>query len=103
MHVKKGDTVVVISGKDKGKRGKVLAVDRKQNRVTVEGVNIVKRHQRPNPKVGQGGIMEKEAPIHSAKVLPLCSRCHAPTRVGHALLENGRKVRICKRCGEHLD
>lgn len=103
MHVKKGDTVVVIAGKEKGKRGKVLAVDRERSRVTVEGVNVVKRHMRPNPKLPQGGIVEKEAPIHSSNVLPLCARCNAPTRVGRTFLESGRKVRVCKRCGEHLD
>jgi large subunit ribosomal protein L24 len=103
MHVKKGDMVVVISGKEKGKRGKVLAIDRERSRVTVEGVNVVKRHMRPNPKMLQGGIIEMEAPIHSSNVLPLCSRCNAPTRVGRTFLESGKKVRVCKRCGEHLD
>ncbi|MGB9886559.1 MAG: 50S ribosomal protein L24 [Moorellales bacterium] len=103
MHVKKGDTVVVISGKEKGKRGKVLAVDRRRNRVLVEGVNLVKRHLRPTRELPQGGIVEKEASIHLSNVLPLCSKCDAPSRVGRAFLEGGRKVRVCKRCGEHLD
>lgn len=103
MHVKKGDTVVVISGKEKGKKGKILAVNLKKSRVTVEGVSMIKRHTRPNRSLPQGGIIEKEASIHSSNVLPLCSRCNEPTRVGHALLGDGRKVRTCKRCGEHLD
>lgn len=103
MHVKKGDTVVVISGKEKGKKGKILAVNLKKSRVTVEGVSMIKRHTRPNRSLPQGGIIEKEASIHSSNVLPLCSRCNKPTRVGHALLGDGRKVRTCKRCGEHLD
>ncbi|MCR4419471.1 MAG: 50S ribosomal protein L24 [Clostridia bacterium] len=103
MHVKKGDTVVVITGKEKGKRGKVLAVDRRRNRVTVEGVNLVKRHLRPTRQLPQGGIVEKEASVHASNVLLWCARCEAPSRVGRSLLEDGKKVRVCRRCGEHLD
>ncbi|GAW90899.1 50S ribosomal protein L24 [Calderihabitans maritimus] len=103
VHVRKGDTVVVISGNDAGKRGKVLEVIPKKSRVIVEGVNIVKRHTRPTPQLPQGGIIEKEAPIHSSNVMIYCSKCGRPTRIGKKFLEDGRKVRICRKCGEVLD
>lgn len=103
VHVRKGDTVVVITGKDKGKKGKVLRVIPSQRRVVVEGVNIVKRHTRPNPKLQQGGILEKEAPLDSSNVMLVCTKCDRPTRVGRRLLPDGSKVRVCKKCGEVID
>jgi len=103
MHVKKGDEVIVISGKDKGKRGRVLAVYPKKNRVLVEGVNVVKKHMRPSPKNPRGGIIEIEAPIHASKVLPVDPKTGKPTRVGYKILEDGRKVRYAKRSGAILD
>ncbi|MDN5293879.1 MAG: large subunit ribosomal protein [Eubacteriales bacterium] len=103
VHVKKGDLVQVITGKYAGKRGKVLRVIPSESRVVVEGVNIVKRHTKPNPKLPQGGIIEKEAPIHSSNVMIVCSKCNNPTRIGKKFLENGEKVRVCKKCGQVLD
>lgn len=103
LHVRTGDTVVVISGKHKGARGKILRVDREKGRVVVEQVNLVKRHQRPTPKVMQGGIIQKEAPLAASNVMLVCGKCHKPTRVGHTFLEDGRKVRVCKKCGEVID
>ncbi|KWX04599.1 50S ribosomal protein L24 [Hydrogenibacillus schlegelii] len=103
MHVKKGDKVMVISGKDKGKIGTVLAAYPKKSRVLVEGVNIVKKHQKPSPQYPQGGIIEKEAPIHVSKVMPIDPKTGKPTRVGYQILPDGRKVRIAKRSGEPLD
>ncbi len=103
LHVKKGDTVVVLSGKDKGKKGKILTALPKANRVIVEGVNIVKRHTRPTQKVMQGGIIEKEAPVHSSNVMVVCSRCGKPSRTGSKLLADGKHARVCKRCGEVID
>jgi large subunit ribosomal protein L24 len=103
FHVKKGDLVVVIAGKDKGKSGKVLRVIPKEERVVVERINLVKKHLRPNPATGQGGIVEMEAPIHISNVMPICPSCNRPTRVGRKVLESGVKVRVCKRCGESLD
>ncbi|MBE3591296.1 MAG: 50S ribosomal protein L24 [Firmicutes bacterium] len=104
MTVRKGDTVVVISGKDRGKRGKVLRVLPREERVVVEGVNIVKRHTKPNPpKVMQGGIIEQEAPIHRSNVMVVCRSCGEPTRVGKAILEDGTRARKCRKCGEILD
>ncbi|MGB9859105.1 MAG: 50S ribosomal protein L24 [Moorellaceae bacterium] len=103
IHVRKGDTVVVITGKDKGKRGKVLRVMPSERRVVVEGVNIVKRHMRPTPKLQQGGIIEKEAPLDSSNVMLVCTKCDKPTRVGRRILPDGTKVRVCKKCGEVID
>lgn len=102
IHVRKGDTVLVIRGKDAGKKGKILEVQPKRSRVIVEGVNIVKRHTRPSQRMPQGGIVEKEAPIHSSNVMPFCNKCNRPTRVGKRFLEDGKKVRVCKKCGEVL-
>jgi len=103
VHVKKGDLVMVISGKDAGKKGKVLSVDRAKGRVIVEGVNIVKRHTRPTPKMPQGGIIEKEAPVASSNVMLFCNKCNRPTRIGKQFLADGTKTRVCKKCGEVID
>jgi large subunit ribosomal protein L24 len=102
MHVKKGDKVQVISGKDKGKQGVVLAAFPKKNRVLVEGVNIVKKHAKPTQANPQGGIIEKEAPIHVSNVMALDPKTGVPTRVGYQLVD-GKKVRVAKKSGELLD
>ncbi|ACX52608.1 ribosomal protein L24 [Ammonifex degensii KC4] len=103
VHVKKGDTVLVLTGKDAGKKGKVLRVIPEEQRVIVEKVNIVKRHMRPTRQFPQGGIIEKEAPIHASNVMLVCTKCGRPTRVGHRILPEGKKVRVCKKCGEPID
>lgn len=103
MHVKKGDTVVVISGKDKGKKGKVLTSLPKNNRVIVEGVNMLTKHKKPSAKVQQGGIIHQEGPIDVSNVALYCSKDKTAVRVGYKFLENGEKVRICKKCGELID
>jgi large subunit ribosomal protein L24 len=102
MHVKKGDKVQVISGKDKGKQGVVLAAFPKKNRVLVEGVNIVKKHVKPSQANPQGGIISKEAPIHVSNVMPLDPKTGTPTRVGYKIVD-GKKVRYAKKSGEILD
>ncbi|NSL52581.1 50S ribosomal protein L24 [Calidifontibacillus erzurumensis] len=102
MHVKKGDKVQVISGKDKGKQGVVLAAYPKKDRVLVEGVNIVKKHSKPTQMNPQGGIISKEAPIHVSNVMPIDPKTGKPTRVGYKVID-GKKVRIAKRSGEVLD
>ena len=102
MHVKKGDTVVVISGKDKGKVGKVLTAIPKKNRVIVEGVNIVVKHQKPNQQMQQGGRLEQEGSINVSNVMPYCNKDKKGVRVGYKI-ENGKKVRVCSKCGEILD
>ncbi|HAA90121.1 MAG: 50S ribosomal protein L24 [Thermoanaerobacterales bacterium 50_218] len=102
VHVRKGDTVIVITGKYAGKRGKVLQVFPATQRVIVEGVNIVKKHMRPTRSMPQGGIVEKEAPIHSSNVMLVCTKCDQPTRIGKKLV--GQKYyRVCKKCGELID
>jgi large subunit ribosomal protein L24 len=100
--LRRDDSVIVIAGRERGKTGKVLRVLAEANRVVIERVNIVKRHMKPRGQQ-QGGIIEKEAPIHASNVQPLCGRCGKPARVGARRLEDGRGVRICKRCDEQLD
>lgn len=103
LRVKTGDKVVVIAGKDKSKQGRILKVYPKEGRVVVEGVNIVKRHMKPNPQHPEGGIVEKEAPIHVSNVMIVDPKTGEPTRVGYKFLEDGRKVRYAKKSGEILD
>lgn len=103
MRIKKGDTVEVISGKDKGKRGEILKVIPKKDRVIVEDVNIVHRHVSPTQDMPQGGIIENEAPIHASNVQLVCPRCDEMTRVGAERLDDGTKVRKCKKCDEVVD
>ena len=102
MHVKKGDTVIVISGKDKGIKGRILQAYPSNNRVLVEGVNLVKKHSRPTQDNPQGGILNQEAPIHASNVMLLDPKSGEVTRVGYKVLENGEKVRIAKKSGEVL-
>lgn len=100
VHVKRGDRVQILSGKDKDKTGKVLEVLPRSGKVIVEGVNVIKKHQRPTRDNPQGGIIDMEAPIYSAKVMLVCPRCKKPARVGRKFLADGEKVRFCKNCGE---
>lgn len=101
--IKKNDKVIVITGKEKGKIGAVLKVDPEKKRVIVEKVNIVKKHARPGPTTAQGGIIEKEAPLHISNVMIVCNKCTEVTRVGMRILEDGSKVRVCKKCDEPMD
>ena len=101
--VKKDDNVLVLSGKDKGKRGKVESVLVERQRVVVSGVNLVKRHTKPNPRVMQAGIVEKNAPIHVSNVMLVCGKCDKPTRVRTDWTPDGKKARFCKQCGEIID
>jgi large subunit ribosomal protein L24 len=103
VHVKKNDLVIVIAGKEKGKTGKVLKVIPKKYRVVVEKINFIKRHQRPTGQLRQGGIIEKEGPIHASKVMIMCNKCNRPVKIGKRILEDGKKVRVCNKCGEVLD
>ncbi len=100
LRIKKNDTVQVLLGKDRGKTGKVLRVFPEKERVIVEGINLVKRHTRPNPKNQQGGIVAREAPFHISRVNLFCSRCQKGVRFGVRLLEDGSKIRFCRKCGE---
>jgi len=102
--IRKGDRVLVMTGRDAGKSGRVLSIDAKKNRIVVEHVSIVKRHTRPNPSKNiKGGIVEKEAAIHISNVMIVCGSCGKHTRIGHAILPDGTKSRTCKRCGGTLD
>ena len=101
-HVRRGDTVVVIAGKEKGKRGKVLRILNKKDRVVIERVMMVKRHTKPSQKSPQGGIIEKEGSVHISNVALWCEKCAAPRRAGVKLNEAGGKLRLCKKCGSEF-
>lgn len=103
LHVKKEDTVIVIAGKSKGKKGRVIEAYPRENRVLVENVNMVKKHTRPSQENQQGGIIEQEAPIHVSNVMLIDPKSGLPTRIGYKVLDNGKKVRIAKRSGEAID
>jgi len=103
VKIRKNDTVLVIAGKDRGKKGKVRFAYPKDERVLVEGVNFIKRHMRAVRQARQAGIIEREAPINVSDVMLLCSKCNRPTRVGFHFLADGRKTRICRSCGEVID
>lgn len=105
LHVKKGDTVFVLNGKDGGKKGKVMSVDATEGKVVVEGVNIVTKHVKPKPNKGyqSGGLVHQEAAIYAAKVMVICDKCGKPTKVAKKVLDDGKKARVCKKCGEIID
>jgi large subunit ribosomal protein L24 len=102
-HVRKGDTVIVVSGKERGKRGRVLRVIPEKDRVVIERINMIKKHQRPTQKIRQGGIIEREGSIHLSNVMVLDPTSGKPTRVGTRALGDGKKVRVARRSGEILD
>ena len=102
-HIKKDDKVKVIAGKDKGKIGKVLRVERKKERILVENINVVKRHTRPTAKNRQGGIVESEATVPWSNVMLMCSKCLSPVRIQMRRLDDGKKVRSCRKCNEIID
>ena len=101
MFIRKDDKVVVISGKDKGKEGKVLVADPKAGKVIVEGVSVATKHQKPRKQGEEGGIIKVETPIYACKVMVVCPKCGKPTRVAHKL-DAGKNVRVCKKCGANL-
>jgi large subunit ribosomal protein L24 len=103
MQIKKNDTVLVISGKEKGKRGKVIAVNPVANRLLIEKLNMIKRHTRPNQQMRQGGIVEKEGPISASNVRLICSKCDKPTTTTRKSQGEGARVRVCKACNEIID
>jgi len=103
LGIKKNDTILVITGKEKGKKGRVLSVSPLKDQLLIEKVNIIKRHMKPTRKYAQGGIIEKESPLHISNVMLVCPKCSKPTRIGNSLLQDGRKVRMCKKCREVID
>lgn len=102
-HIKKDDKVKVITGKDKGKIGKVLKIENKKDRILVENINVIKRHTRPSAQNRQGGIVESEAPIHWSNVMLMCNKCVSPVRIKMQRLDDGKKVRVCRKCNEIID
>lgn len=102
LHVKSGDTAVVLSGKEKGKRGKVLSVDVKKGMVVLEGVNMLTCHVKPRRQGETGGIVKREGALRACKVMRVCPKCDKPTRPAHKILADGKKVAVCKHCGETL-
>ena len=103
MKIRKEDNVLVITGMDKGKKGKIRFVYPRKNRVLIEGVNMIKTHSRARQQVKQAGLIEREAPIALSNIMLICTRCNKPARVGYKILDDGRKVRICRSCKEAID
>jgi len=103
MQIRKNDTVLVMTGKDKGKKGKVRFAYPKDEQVVVEGINFIKRHTKARGRVRQAGIIELEVPIHVSNVMLLCNKCNHPTLIGFRILQDGRKVRFCRSCQEVID
>jgi large subunit ribosomal protein L24 len=103
VHIRKNDSVMVIAGKERGKTGKVLRVLKEKDAVIIERLNIVKRHTKPRGPQQTGGIVEKEAAIHASNIMIMCEKCNAPARIGHKILSDGKKIRICRNCSEALD
>jgi large subunit ribosomal protein L24 len=103
LGIKKNDTVVVIAGVEKGKRGRVIGVDPRRDRIIVEGIKMIKKHMKPSSTYRQGGIIEKESSVHRSNLMLICPKCDKPTRIGHSILENNKKVRLCKKCREVTD
>ena len=101
--IKKNDTVIVIVGKEKGKSGRVLSVYPSKDQVLIEKINIIKKHMKQTRKYTQGGIIEKEAPLNISNVMLVCPKCSKPTRIGNSLMQDGRKLRMCRKCREVID
>ena len=102
MNIRKGDTIVVLSGKDKGKQGKVLKCDPQGGKVIVEGVNVAMKHRKPRKQGEEGGIVKMETPIYACKVMLVCPKCGKPTRPAFRFLDDGSKARVCRKCGETI-
>jgi large subunit ribosomal protein L24 len=103
LRIKKNDTVMITTGKEKGKKGRVLAFSSSKNGIVIEKINVVKKHMKPTGKFKQGGIIEKEAPVHISNVLLVCPKCNKPTRIRTTFLQDDRKLRMCKKCNEVID
>ena len=103
FHIKKNDLIMVTQGKEKGKSGRVLKVLPEKEKVIIEKINLIKRHTRPHGQQRRGGILEKEAPLHLSNVMLLCEKCNKPVRIRHRIVEGGKKVRVCQKCGESFD
>jgi len=103
LSVKKNDTVLVIAGREKGKKGRVLSVYPSKGKLLIEKINMIRKHMKPTRKYAQGGIIEKEAPLHISNIMLICPKCNKPTRISNTHLQEGRRVRMCKKCREVMD
>ncbi len=103
LEIKREDNVVVITGKEKGKKGRVLLINRSKKKILIENVNIIKKHMKPNKKYTQGGIIEKEAAVNLSNVMLVCPKCAKATKIGAVVQESGKKHRVCKKCREVID
>ena len=103
LDIRKDDTIMVTTGDEKGKKGRVIDLSSEGNRLFIEGVNMIKKHMKPNKQYSQGGIIEKEAPVQRSNVMLVCPKCDKPTKIGNKMLENGKKIRECKKCGEVIE
>ena len=102
MHIKTNDTVIVLSGRDKGRQGKVMSVDPKAGKAIVEGVSVAKRHKKPRKEGEPGGIIKMETPLYASKLMRVCPKCDNPTKPAHIFKDDGEKVRVCKKCGAEI-
>ncbi|MDR2421426.1 MAG: 50S ribosomal protein L24 [Oscillospiraceae bacterium] len=102
MNIRTNDTVIVLSGRDKGRQGKVISADPGAGKLLIEGVNVAKRHQKPRRQGEEGGIIKKETPIYASKVMRVCPKCGKPTRAAHRFNDDGKKTRVCKKCGAEI-
>ena len=102
MHIKTDDTVIVLSGRDRGKQGKVMSVDPKGGKALVEGVSVAKRHKKPRKQGEPGGIINMETPVYVSKLMRVCPKCDKPTKPAHSFKDDGEKVRVCKKCGAEI-
>jgi len=103
LGIKKNDTVIVLSGREKGKKGRVISVMPAKEKVIIENINIIKKHMKPNRQYTQGGIISKENPLHISKVMLVCPKCSKPSRISNTVIETGKKLRMCKKCKEVID
>ena len=103
LGIKKNDTAIVLSGKEKGKKGRIISVIPSKERVIIENINIIKKHMKPNRQNTQGGIISKEGALHISKIMLVCPKCSKPTRISNTTLENAKKIRVCKKCKEVID
>ncbi len=103
LNIKKNDTVLVVAGDDRGKKGRVLFVNKSDDRIVIESVNMIKKHLKPSKQQQQGGIIDKEASVNRSNVMLVCPKCDKPTKIGNKILENGDKIRDCKQCGEVIE
>jgi len=103
VNFKKGDNVLVISGDDKGKSGKIVSIFPEKMRVIIEGVNFLKKHNKPSQKVPQGGVIKKEGTLHISNIKLICNKCNKPTNIKRERTKEGKRVRVCKKCGEIID